>query len=255
VPGLEEPLLGGNVSGGVVRIGGTVRKPWSTAAPAVTSFLRHLRSVGFEGAPRALGRDEEGRQVLEFIPGDVWLSLPPMDHSELRKVGALIRRFHDAAASFVVPADATWDVVIPPDREELICHHDLAPWNLVRHGDRWVFIDWDNAGPGSRLWDLAYAAHGFVGLAAGNDAETDAARLVALVDGYELGRDDRLRLGPVLVARTRAMYDLLHDGFRTGRQPWARLFVEGHGDHWGPAADYVEANLATWHEVLAARGA
>jgi hypothetical protein len=40
--------------------------------------------------------------------------------------------------------------------------------------DRWVFIDWDGAGPGSRLWDLAYAAHGFVPLAAGGDPAADA---------------------------------------------------------------------------------
>ena len=31
-------------------------------------------------------------------------------------------------------------------------------WNLVRDRDRWVFIDWDGARPGSRLWDLACSA-------------------------------------------------------------------------------------------------
>jgi len=247
---IERPLVGGNVSSGVVRIGETVHKPWSAASPSVDALLQHLHRQGFEGAPRSLGRDDQGRQVLEFIPGDVVHSPAPLNHQELRQVGDLIRRFHDAVDTFVVPADATWDVVIPPDREELICHHDLAPWNLVRDGDRLVFIDWDNAGPGSRLWDLAYAAHGFVGMAAGNDAETDAARLVALVDGYGLDQDDRLRLGGLLVARTRAMFDLLHNGFLTGRQPWARLYEEGHGDHWGPAADYIEANLAIWERAL-----
>jgi hypothetical protein len=53
----------------------------------------------------------------------------------------------DAAESFRPPPAPHWNVVIAPDREDLICHHDLAPWNLVRDGDRWVFIDWDSACP------------------------------------------------------------------------------------------------------------
>ncbi len=46
------------------------------------------------------------------------------------------------------------------------------------------------------------------------------------------------------------MYDLLRDGHRTGTQPWARLWAEGHGDHWGPAADYIQHNIHRWTTAL-----
>jgi hypothetical protein len=144
----------------VVRVGRTVRRPSSAASPAVHAFLAHLNEVGYSGAPRTLGFEEQGRHVVEYVQGHVLMPFEPLDPwSALRRVGQLLRDFHDAAATFVPPTDAQWNVVIGPDRSDLIVHHDAAPWNLVLGaGDRWVFIDWDNAGPGSRLWDLAYAA-------------------------------------------------------------------------------------------------
>ena len=43
----------------------------------------------------------------------------------------LIRDFHDASEEFTPPAAARWNVVITLDAEDLVIHHDLAPWNLV----------------------------------------------------------------------------------------------------------------------------
>jgi Ser/Thr protein kinase RdoA (MazF antagonist) len=235
----EIPLMGGNVSA------------------SVEALLEHLASVGFEGAPKPLGRDERGRQVLEFVPGTMADAMAPMTRSELRRVGRLIRDFHDAAAEFAAPADATWSVPIPPDSEDLICHHDLAPWNLVRStgsgsGERWVFIDWDGAGPGSRLWDLAYAAHGFLPMGPAGDPDTDGPRLRALADGYGLDEQQRRRLPALIVGHTRGMFELLRSGSLSGEQPWARLWSEGHGEHWGPAASYIEQHLEAWHRALLA---
>ena len=250
---VEIPLLGGNVSESVVRVGNTVRKPVSASTPAVEALLRHLAEVGFESAPKTLGRDGQGRQVLEFIPGTMADAdgQPPLSVAGLQRVGRLIRELHDATASFAPPTDTVWNVAIPSDTTDLICHRDLAPWNLVFADDgRWVFIDWDGAGPGSRLWDLAYAAHGFVPLNASGVPAADAPRLRALGDGYGLDERQRRALPELIVGHTRGMYDLLRRGFETGEQPWARLYAEGHGDHWGPAADYIEANLEVWRRAL-----
>jgi Ser/Thr protein kinase RdoA (MazF antagonist) len=245
----EEELTGGNVAHRVVRVGSTVRKPAGPATDAVHAVLTHLHDVGFTGAPRSFGRDERGRQVLEYVPGPLADTRPAMGSAELARVGRLVRDLHDALAGFRPPAGAVWDVVIPPDRADLICHHDLAPWNLVL-GERWVFIDWDGAGPGSRLWDLGYAAHGFVPLGPGGDPAVDAPRLRVLADGYGLDADQRAELPALTGAHTRAMYDLLRTSAETGAQPWARLYAEGHGDHWGPAADYIERHRSIWTAAL-----
>jgi Ser/Thr protein kinase RdoA (MazF antagonist) len=249
---VEQPLAGGNVADFVVRVGSTVRKPVVPATPAVEALLDHLAAVGFEGAPRTLGRDSVGRHVLEYVPGEMADALAPMSVEELRRLGRLIRNFHDAVSGFVPPANARWNVVIPPDRQDVICHNDLAPWNLVCSGDRWVFIDWDGAGPGSRLWDLGYAAHGFIPMARGGDPGTDGPRLRALADGYGLDERQRRELPGLIAAHTRGMFTLLRDSSLTGQQPWARLYAQGHGEHWGPAANYIEEHVDVWTAALLA---
>ena len=90
------PLEGGNVSSGVERVGDTVRRPAGVWTPAVHALLHHLHTVGFQGAPRPLGLDEQGREVLTFIPGTVaWPShfhrLDPDD--QLRRVALLSAEF------------------------------------------------------------------------------------------------------------------------------------------------------------------
>jgi len=246
----EHVLAGGNVAPVVVRIGATVRKPAGPQTPAVEALLAHLQAAGFAGAPRTLGRHERGRHILEYVPGQLADTLPTLDSGGLHRVGRLIRELHDRTGDFRPPPDARWNVVIRPDRRDLICHHDLAPWNLVRDGDRWVFIDWDGAGPGSRLWDLAYAAKGFVPLEAGGDPAADAPRLRALADGYGLDASQRRDLPRLIGAHARGMFDLLRTSSLTGRQPWARLYAEGHGEHGGPAADYIERHLDLWTRAL-----
>ena len=96
--------------------------------------------------------------IETFIDGElgfVW------DDSVLPALGSLMRRLHDAAASFdYLPHAGSW---IGPLRApvETICHNDIVPWNTV-YRDRMpiAVIDWDGAAPGPRAWDLAYAAAG-----------------------------------------------------------------------------------------------
>jgi RIO-like serine/threonine protein kinase len=145
----EQELTGGNASARVVRVGQTVRKPWLEISSAVQSYLGALRSSGVD-VPQPLGRDADDRHVVEYIEGVLALDQLPLGQDDLLRVGRMIRHIHDASEVAVVPHPDDWNMLLPAENPNLMCHNDLAPWNLII-GDRWVFIDWDGAGPSTRL--------------------------------------------------------------------------------------------------------
>jgi hypothetical protein len=98
--------------------------------------------------------------------------------------------------------------------------------------------------------NLAYAAQSFPPLIANGDPAEDAIRLRSLIDGYGLNQTEREELPPLLLERTRAMYQLLLNASLSEQQPWARLYADGHGEHWKQAATYIEENLNSWRQAL-----
>ena len=253
-----EVLQGGNFHGKVVRIGDTVRRPTGPWTPGVHALLRHLEQKGFDGSPRVLGIDEEGREVLTFIPGQV---IHP-EHFDrvasdkgLTAVARVIRRFHDAVVDFNSLhrfAWADWGQAI--DRPgELMCHNDLAPYNLINTPDnRWAFIDWDLAAPGTRSWDLACALLTFIPLMPVEETASSMVshRLLLFRDAYGPGD-----MGPEVidatVSRCRRAADVIKTLGDKGEPPFARLLKEGHFETWSRAAEFVEGRASRWKSILA----
>ena len=232
-----------------MRVGDTVRRPVGPWTPAVEALLLHLEAVGFEGAPRTLGRDDRGRHVLEHVPGEAGTPSPSWSPARLREVGRLLHDLHAATAGFAAPPGAVWADTVVPDARGLVCHGDAAPWNLVASPRGWVLVDWDAAGPAGALWELAYTAHTAVPLEPGRDLADGAVGLRALADGYGLDDGDRAALVPLLARRAQGMVDLLDDGARTGRQPWARLESED-GPYWRAAVGQLRRHEDAWERAL-----
>ena len=241
-------LAGGNTSGAVVRVGDTVRKPWTTSTPSVTRFVKALRAAGID-APAPVGRDEVGRQILEFVPGESADDTGPLSRAALRRVGSIVRSIHDASASFVRHDDDVWETAIASPGDELVCHNDLAPWNLIV-GERWTFIDWDAAAPSTRLWDLAYAAQAFALNDVTRSVDESAGDLRAFVDGYRADSTMRARLPHTMGQRAEAMYHLLSSSHTAGVEPWASMFTAGHGEHWDAVVRYVKGHEDDWLRAL-----
>jgi len=65
----EEPLGGGHNALEVVRAGGTVRRARDAGSGFAARVLAYLESAGYPYAPRFLGVDDCGRDILSYIPG------------------------------------------------------------------------------------------------------------------------------------------------------------------------------------------
>lgn len=188
--------------------------PWSAA---VQALLQNFENAGFEGAPRFLRIDEEGREMLTYVEGDVFRHATPeiMTEAALAELGRLLRRMHDASTDFSLPDSMSWghplETAVPG--ETVLCHNDLSPKNVVfRKGLPIAFIDWDLAAPAPAVWDLGHCVWQFVPLV--DDAGWIASgwpeppplpirlrRVRALVDGYRLDRAARIGFGAIVALR------------------------------------------------------
>lgn len=236
----ELPLAGGNVSV-VVRVGDTVRRTASPWSPTVQHFLRYLRSRRFYAVPKPMGFDDRGREVLSFIEGEVG-HYPLVAHvwsaQTLAMSAHMMRRYHDLSVAYVPPADAAWQYTYPDStKHEVICHNDFAPYNMVFRKEKpKALIDWDLAGPGPRIWDIAYAVYRFVPLSWEADIAALKPRLINPVlqsmrlrffcDAY--GLQDRSDLLDMVRARLEHLCKHMTDRAAEGNPAFQAMIDEGH---------------------------
>ena len=173
-------VLSGNV-GGALRIGDTVHRATGPWTPAVHALLAHLEHR-LAHLPRVLGFDDQGREVLTFLPGTVGGGDTPLTREQLRSAVAWTREFHLAVAGFSHPGP--WRTFGLPD-PTIIGHNDIGYYNLCFDGDELVGVfDWDLAGPTNPLMELAFIAWNGVPLWRDTGPEQAVDRLRVIASGY-----------------------------------------------------------------------
>jgi Phosphotransferase enzyme family len=233
----EVLLHGGFTNAGqVTRIGDTVRRPRPPTSAATWALLAHLERVGFDGAPRFLGVDDRGREILSFLPGKA--AIEPVEQwawtdEVLVSVAELLRRYHDAAASFD-GAGHRWPDFVPSQfRDGLVSHNDPNLDNVIFSGGVAVgLIDFDLAGPGSAVWDVTCAARLWAPLRDERDLPErlrgrSLERLRLFVDAYGLARRDRDRVVEAAVHTHERCYRVVRAAVERGHEPFGRMWRGG----------------------------
>lgn len=241
-PEPETLLEGGNVNSEVVRIGNSVRRAMGPQSPTIHKLLAHLEARGFTASPRFLGIDEKGREILTFIEGEsefpdqLWQRDEP-----LVAAAKLLRAYHDATEDFEDTASHKWAFSYP-DRtlHEVICHNDFAPYNMIfNDGNPQSIIDFDLAGPGPRLRDVAYLAYWMVPLSfhgedmkphAQSDLANGSARLKLFCATYDIPCDRALL--QMVAEVLHHMSDEATMEETLGKEGAERLKNGGHLEHW-----------------------
>ena len=256
----------GDVTEGVVRIGSTVRRPAHPRSFAVAAYLDHLDSQGFDGAPRFLGRDSHGRDVLTFIDGTCAAQIPESwARSEvlLASLGRLLRRLTDAslgyrAAEFPFPAPL---VAPDPDLPELVSHMDVTPQNVVvRNGLAVGLVDFDLARPTTVLAEFANTAMHWCPLMSDADLwpgweTTDRfRRLRLLADSYGLDDERRRRLPAFAVGAAGRSWARMKARAEQDGGGWARMWAEGVGDKILRRPEWLRENSASLERALLGPG-
>ena len=221
----ETRLEGGDMNV-IVRVGDTVRRP--PGPEHVRQLLLQYERVGFEGAPRFLGYDEKGREILTFVEGEPGFAPVPSSDEVVVGIGKLLRRAHDAQ-----------DGLAPPG--QVVAHMDLFWTNVIfRDGLPFALIDWELARPATRVIEVALAATYWAGIRIdeqlvewGIPLERRGERLRLLCDAYGLDRAGRASLFDELIAYRR---ERIASGTFRGTMP----------------AAVIEANLR-WTEEHAGR--
>ena len=262
----EEVLEGGNVNH-VVRVRNTVHRPIGYWSPSVHELLRHLENQNFDGAPRFLGIDNAGREILTYLDGEV----PGDDYPELKpymwlddtlvNFARILRRYHDATHGFVAISQGRWQLSYGDDEQhEVICHNDADLYNVVfQNGSPVALIDFDMAGPGPRMWDIAYALYTSVPLAS-FEPDPSRATTVSYQPGmHSANRRRRIHLffkaygisAPHdlkrwIIERLTALCDVLMTGAAEGNLAFRRMVDEGHLAYYENEIQFLMDHFEEW---------
>ncbi|SES28636.1 Phosphotransferase enzyme family protein [Gracilibacillus ureilyticus] len=256
----EEILSGGNVSN-VYRSGNTVRRELKPESSKIHKLLNHLEIKGFPYAPRFIGIDEKGREILSFIEGEAGnypLKKYMWSDDALKGIAEMLRHYHDTVSDFPITDD--WKPIDhTPGQQEVVCHNDFAIYNIIfQHEKPAGIIDFDLAAPGPRLWDIAYTLYTCVPLSRLYHTDTGEAvyynpsinadrikeRVRLFFESYgEEMKEDYIEM---VVLRLEGLCKYMKRKAEDGDTAFQKMLEEGHYEHYQADIKFIQEHGKEW---------
>ncbi|MBX4148611.1 phosphotransferase [Paenibacillus sp. FSL W7-1279] len=256
----EVILTGGNVSK-VYRSGDTVRRELKPDSYKINKLLKHLENKGFSYAPKFLGIDEKGREILSFIEGEAG-NYPLKEYmwsdEVLIEIAKMLRFYHDSVSDFSF--DESWKSIDnTPLQFEVLCHNDFAIYNIIFNQEKPIgIIDFDVAGPGPRLWDIAYTLYTCVPLSRCYLSETGEIiyynslqhanrikqRVKLFFESYGEGKEEDY-LEMVLLRLEGLCKTIIRKGSE-GDIAFQKMMDEGHLEHYQNDIKFIREHGKEW---------
>ena len=256
----EEMLTGGNMSN-VYRVQDTVRRDLKENSNKIHRLLNHLEKKGYRYAPKFLGIDEKGREVLSFIEGEAGnypLKTFMWSDDALIEIAKMLRLYHEAVSDF--PFEESWQPLdLTPQPLELVCHNDFAVYNIIFHHQKPAgIIDFDVAAPGPRLWDIAYTVYTCVPLSRTYYSEAGEAidynslqhasrikeRLKLFFESY--GEDLNEEFLDMVLLRLEGLCKLSRRKAAEGDMAFQKMIDEGHLEHYQKDIAFIQRYGKEW---------
>lgn len=256
----DELLAGGNVSK-VFRSGHTVRRDLKSNSERIHALLKHLDKKGYDHAPKFLGIDENEREILSFIEGEAGhypLKKYMWSDENLQGIAKMLRLYHDAVIDF--PFDDSWRPIDhTPQHRDVLCHNDFAMYNIIfQNGRPMGIIDFDEAGPGPRIWDIAYTLYTSVPLSrfyldetggkmnyqSDQDAHRIKNRVALFFDSY--GEDVAGNYIEMVLLRLEGLCKTITRRANEGDPAFQKMLDEGHLEHYRDDITFISEHRNEW---------
>ena len=245
--------LEGGRTNKIIRTEDCVHRPTGPWTNQVHKFLNHLRKNGFYSAPEPVGFDDKGLEIVSFIKGEVSnypLSPNASSSKALLSAARLLRKFHDASQSFLADNTSEQWQLPARDPQEVICHGDFAPYNVVLEGEQAIgIIDFDTCHPGPRTWDIAYALYRWSPFTNPDNRdgfgtiEDQISRARLFCQAYGLSNEQRIGLASLIIERLGVLINFLLAQAEKGNKDFELHRQDGHHLLYLADVEYIKDHL------------